>query len=219
MHFRSHRPGPEAVIQDVVAERLPNLFPPSPHWWTAASLPLGAGIPDLILVSYHPEVFALAHVDLSDAQILAYLRAVGRAKLETIARRIGASPKTLSRRLEVLVDAAAVFTASESFVLSPLWREILPEIITVEVKVSNWQRALEQAARNRIFAHRSFVALPDKVAQRVRPEPLFQQLGIGLLSVADDDSVSVLRKPRRRRPSVWTYYYRLASLVARSTRN
>jgi DNA-binding Lrp family transcriptional regulator len=183
-------------------------------------VPLGAGIPDLVVVSYYPQVFALAHVDLSDAQILAYLRAVGRARLETIAERLGTSAKTIERRLAGLIDAEAIVTASaNTFLLAPLWREILPEIITIEVKVSNWQKAVGQAARNRIFAHRSFVALPSIVAERIRTESILSQLGLGLLSVSEDKSVTILRKARRRQPVVWAYYYRLASMLARSHHN
>jgi hypothetical protein len=206
-------------MQDVVADRIPELFCRGENSWTAASLPLGAGVPDLVVVSYDPQVFALAHVDLTDSQILAYLRAVGKARLETIAERMGTSPEKLSPRLYTLVDAEAVQTSAETFFLSPSWRQILPEIITIEVKVSKWQRAIEQAARNRIFAHRSFVALPDKVAKRVRNEPVFTDLGIGLISVSEKPSATVLKRPRRRHPTVWTYYYRLASILARSRPN
>ncbi|HUX09828.1 MAG TPA: hypothetical protein VMW51_04245, partial [Terriglobia bacterium] len=71
--FRARRHGPEALIQDIVACQIPELFCPSPHSWAAASVPLGAGIPDLVVVSYNPQVFALANIELSDAQILAYL--------------------------------------------------------------------------------------------------------------------------------------------------
>ncbi len=206
-------------MQDVVAGQIPELFRPRPNSWTAASVPLGAGTPDLVVVSYHPQVYALSNVQMTDAQILAYLRAVGKARLETIADRMGTSPRKLSGRLSCLVDAEAVKTSSNVFSLSPLWRQILPEIITIEVKVSKWQKAIEQAARNRIFAHLSFVALPEKVVQRVRREPVFGELGIGLISVGDNGAVKVVRKPRRRAPIVWTYYYHLASLLARSRSN
>src|SRR5271165_7346214 len=156
--------------------RIPDLFSPTQNSWTAASLPLGAGVPDLVVVSYDPQVLALAHVDLTDAQILAYLRAVGKARLDTIAERMGTSPKKISGRLSSLVEAEAIATTANTFSLSPLWRQILPEIVSIEVKISKWQRAIEQAARNRIFAHRSFVALPQKVVERIRSEkvvPLF----------------------------------------------
>lgn len=214
--FRPRRPGPEALIQDIVAEHVPGLFNRNIPSWTAASLPLGAGIPDLLVVSYCPQVFALSNVALTDAQILAYLRAVRKARLETIAERIGDSPKNMSTRLSGLIDAEAIRTTSNTFSLAPLWRQILPEIITIEVKISNWQKAIEQAARNRIFAHRSFVALPEKVAKRIRTESLIRDLGIGLISVSEDSVAIVIRKPRRTRPTVWTYYYRLASILARS---
>ena len=217
--FRARREGPEALIQDVVVDNLPRILNPTMDSWTAASLPLGAGIPDLVVVSYEPQVFALASVELEGAEILAYLRAVGKARLDTIAERMGGSPGILSRRLYNLVEAEAVVSSSNTFSLTPVWRQILPEIVTIEIKVANWQRAIEQAARNRIFAHMSFVALPERVSQRVRTEPIFRTLGIGLISVADDGSAVTVRKPRRRSPAVWTYYYQLASILARSRVN
>lgn len=217
--FRVRREGPEAFIQDIVVDNIPALLSPTDNSWTAASLPLGAGIPDLVVVSYKPQVFALAQVDLQDAQILAYLRAVGKARLETIAERIGGSPGKLSHRLYNLVEVDAVVSSSNTFSLNPTWRQILPEIVTIEIKVANWQRAIEQAARNKIFAHMSFVALPDKIAQRIRTEPILHKLGIGLISVTEDGNASAIRKPRRNSPSVWTYYYQLATILARSRAN
>lgn len=217
--FRARREGPEALVQDVVVENIPQLLNRTRDSWTAASLPLGAGIPDLVVVSYEPQVFALANVELGDAEILAYLRAVGKARLDTIAERMGGSSRILSRRLYNLVEAEAVVSSSNTFSLTPVWRQILPEIVTIEIKVSNWQRAIEQAARNRIFAHMSYIALPERVSLRVRTEPVFRTLGIGLISVTDDGSAVTVRKPRRRAPTVWTYYYQLASILARSCVN
>lgn len=217
--FRIRREGPEAGLQDAVVHRIPELLNPAARTWTAASLPLGAGIPDLVVVSYEPEVFALAKIGLEDAELLAYLRAVGKARLGTIAQRMGHSPDTLSRRLYRLVEAEAIESSANTFWLTPLWRHILPEIVTIEIKVSNWRRAVEQAARNRIFAHMSFVAVPERIAQRIRVEPSLRALGIGLISVAEDGSAVTVRRPRRRRPRVWMYYYQLASILARSKAN
>lgn len=187
--------------------------------WTAASLPLGAGVPDLVVACYHREVLALAHVDISYSEILAYLRVVGRARLGTIAERLRRPERAVRRRLEALVDARALSVSGDVFILPQLWRRILPEIVTIEVKVSDWQRAVEQAARNRIFAHRSYVALPQRTAQRVRTEPLFGRLGLGVIGVTDENTVEIIRKPRRTQPVVWTYYYKLASILARSCCN
>lgn len=216
--FRPRRAGPEATIQDAVAQGIPNFLSSNTRpFWTAASLPVGAGIPDLIAASYAPQVFALAQLERSNPYLLAYLRAAGRARVETIAARIGVSIASASREVGELVAARVILSVSATaFVLSPVWREILPEIITIEVKVSNWKSAVRQAARNRIFSHRAFVALPAAVATRIRNEAIVRQLGLGLIAVSEDNTVTLLRKPRRKRPIVWAYYYLVASALAKS---
>ena len=218
--FRPRRPGPEGAIQDTVAERVSSFITPSDaDVWSAAALPLGAGVPDLVVASYRREVLALANVDISHFEILAYLRVVGRAHPVTIAERLRTPEKILRKRLDVLVDACALVVSNDIFILPPVWKQILPEIVTIEVKVADWQRAVEQAARNRIFAHRSYIALPQRTAERVRMEPLLGQLGLGLVSVTAEKTIEIIRKPRRRQPVVWTYYYKLASIIARSFLN
>jgi hypothetical protein len=151
---------------------------------------------------------------MATSEILAYLRAVGRARLDTITSRLRQPREIIIRRLDGLVTAEAVSNNSNTFSLLPRWRDILPEIVTVEAKVSNWRKAVDQASRNRIFSHKSFVALPERVAQRVQSEKIFDTLGLGLLSVDESHAVAVLRQPRRGQPRVWTYYYDLAFLIA-----
>jgi hypothetical protein len=205
-------------MQDAVARGIPQLWSSdSTPVWTAASLPVGAGIPDLVAASYSPQVFALAQLEKSNPYLLAYLRAAGPARIETIAARIGVSTRSASRQVGELVAAQVVINVSKTaFVLSPIWRHILPEVITIEVKVSDWQTAVKQAARNRIFSHRAFVALPAAIATRIRKERLVSQLGLGLIAVWGDNTITLLRKPRRRWPIVWAYYYHVASALARS---
>ena len=214
-YFRPRRSGPESTIENTVADQITDLFPSETHTlWTAGSPPIGAGMPDLVVVACEPQVFVLAQVEMSTTQILAYLRVVGCARLDTIIERVGMPQKITIRCLNDLVEVEAVSRVHDKYSLLPIWREILPEIVTIEAKVTNWKRAIEQAARNRIFAHQSFVALPDYVAERVRSEPIFKQLGIGLLSVGDNQVVNVLRRSRRRNPRVWKYYYEIAFLLA-----
>jgi hypothetical protein len=214
-YFRPRRPGPEVVIENAVAQRIPELFPNETYpLWTAGSVPIGAGMPDLVVVACEPQVFALTKVEIPTAHILAYLRAVGRARLETIASRMRRPTEVIVRCLNGLVEVEAVSSHSATFSLVPTWRDILPEIVTIEAKVSNWQKAVEQANRNRIFAHSSFVALPERVAHRVKSEEIFRKLGIGLLSVNEHHEVEMVRRARRNHPRVWAYYYYLAALVA-----
>lgn len=215
-YFRARRPGPEAAIENAVARNIPELFPSgSLPSWTAGSIPIGAGLPDLVVMTYEPEVVALANSDMPTAKILGYLRAVGCAKLDAITGSIRQSRETIIRCLDSLIEAQAVSNGPRSFSVSPTWRRILPEIVTIEAKTLNWQKAVAQAGRNRIFAHRSFVALPQRVAERVREEAVFRDLEIGLLSVRDGNQVEILRSVRPRQPRVWSYYYQLAVVVAK----
>lgn len=215
-YFRPQKDGPEAPIENAVADYSPHLIPNEKSiLWTAGSPPIGAGMPDLVVVSCEPQVVVLAQVELATTHILAYLRAVGCARLETIIERVGMPERTVVRCLNDLIDVSVVIKGQGTYSLLPLWRKILPEIVTIEVKVSNWRKAIEQASRNRIFAHRSFIALPYLLAKRVQFDPILKQRGIGLLSVNKDYDINLLRNARRHKPRVWTYYYQIASLVAR----
>src|SRR5436305_1702578 len=120
----------------------------------------------------------------------------------------------VSRSLGSLEDVNVISSGGGVFSLAPIWREILPEVVTIEVKVKNWAGAVRQASRNSIFAHRSFVALPEAIANRVLYESMFQELGVGLLSVKGTE-VSVLREARWHKPRVWSYYYQVAFLMAK----
>jgi len=211
-YFRPRKPGRESCLEDAVADQIPSLFPQT--CWAAGSVPLGAGVPDLVVVRCEPKVFVLANVPLPTAQILAYLRVVGCARAATIARRFGKSERVIVRCLDNLLDVQAVAIEASAYRLAPEWREILPEIATIEVKVANWRKAVDQASRNSIFAHKSFVALPQEVALRVKREAPFRQTGVGLLGVSDDNEVQIVRRPVRRQPRVWSYYYQLAFFAA-----
>ena len=213
--FRQRRPGPEMSVENAVACQIPNLFRSDEYpLWAAGSPAIGAGRPDLVVVSCEPAVYALANVEMPTAQILAYLRAVGRARPKTISERIGKPVEVIIKHLEGLQEADVVSVSADVYMLCPSWRNILPEIVTIEVKVSDWRKALSQAARNRIFAHRSFIALPADVANRIRKQPVLGKLGIGVLAVGEQDEVKITREARRRKPRVWTYYYQLAHIVA-----
>lgn len=55
--------------------------------------------------------------------------------------------------------------------------------VAVELKLTRWRRALEQAIRYQLCADLVFIAVPDYVAPRI-DEALLADYGIGLLSVS-----------------------------------
>lgn len=217
-YYRPVRLGPESLLDAAVARSIGKVVSQSTFpWWLAGSLPVGAGMPDLLAISWNPRVVALADQDIADASILAYLRAVGCARFETIVSRLGWGEASLAGSLDALVEASVVIRESERFSLDPAWRSILPEVVAVEAKVVDWRKAIAQAARNQLFAHRSFVALPSHVADRAASDSGLCKLGIGVLGVEADGTVSIVREALARRPKVWAYYYQLAHHVARDT--
>ena len=170
-------------------------------------------MPDLIVASYQAFVEGLAGFGAVETNILAYLRVVSRARSDTIAKRLRLSPKIAKHRVRTLLEAEALTDCAGSVSLTPICRDILPEVTAIEVKVDNWQRALSQALRNRTFAHRSFIALPVEVAARVRRAPALLQSGIGVIAITTDGGATVMKKAASGQPKVWTYYYKLAALI------
>lgn len=214
-YFTKHRPGPEVVIEKAVADRLEDFVSSEDKTVMAVGSPrIGGGLPDLIVVSCEQEVFALAHIEMPSTEILAYLRAVRHASVDTIAKRVGRPKSVIVRCIDELVEVEAIQGGNNAFSLNQNWREILPEIVTIEAKVEKWRDAVTQAARNRLFAHKSYIALPSKIADRVRNESVIMNFGLGILAVGDSGEVRVVRNPRKTRPRIWTYYYKLASLLA-----
>ncbi|MCB2202043.1 hypothetical protein KQH51_04350 [bacterium] len=213
--FRTRKQGPEIKIENVVVDNIDTIFSLGDRpFWTAGSLPVGAGMPDIVIVEFKLEIFALCHVQVPNRQLLAYLRSIPRARVDTIANRLRKPAEVLIRCLDDLVEFEIVEETRGVYCLSECWKDILPDITTIEVKVSDWRRALMQAARNRVFAHRSYVALPSRIANRIRGNGAFKMLGIGILGVNSQGSVQVVKDARRQRPRVWDYYYRIAELTA-----
>jgi hypothetical protein len=123
----------------------------------------------------------------------------------------------LVRNLDRLVQSVITTCVDDVYALRPAWRNILTEIATVEVKVSDWKSAVAQATRNSIFSHHSYIAMPDRIAHKVSADHYVIRGGIGVLAVADDRSVTRISRSRKTRTSIWQYYYKIAIALASNT--
>lgn len=213
-YFQKRVKGPENRLEDAIVANINEFVYSNDPVWMAGSLKVGAGIPDLLCASFSPEVITLVKIDPSDINIMAYLHSVRCAKQETIASKTRHSETSIVYHLEKLIQLEIITSTTSSFSLTPGWRNILAEVVCVEAKVENWKTAVTQASRNLIFANRSFVALPEKTAVRVKDEPVFKKYGLGLLAVQRDDSIRVIRRARSSTPKVWFYYYQVARHLA-----
>lgn len=217
-YFRQRRKGPETAIEDAVAAAACELFS-GEHagFWIAGSPTLGAGMPDLAVVVFRGQPSELEALTGAGAQVLAYLRTVRRASADRIAARLCVDEASVQVTLGDLTDRKIVGCVAGSYRLEAAWRQPLREVVSVEVKVNDWRRAVAQAGRNRVFSNRSFIALPEAVALRVRREREFRLLGIGIIGVSDDGAARIVRPARRQTPSVWAYHYELVGLAAEHT--
>ncbi len=193
-----------------------NDFVTSQPSWRASSIPVGAGIPDFIFATYRPEITRLTNIGQHHAGVLAYLRLVRNATSQTISERISRPKKRIQEALETLLEAEAVEQEGNAFRLTTRWRQILPKTLAVEAKVSDWRKAVEQASRNSIFVHYSYVAFPNRLACRVSSDPIFGQIGVGIMGVEETGRVRILRRALRSCPCAWYYYYDLALTLSRT---
>jgi len=216
LFFRPRRPGPELQLEDAVLARAASLVPAERCVWLGASLPVGMTRPDLTIVAYEPMVGVMSHLTHLQREVLTYLRAVPRARVDTIALRLQRNVAEIATALSDLLELGLLAQSGDC--LSTVRLRCLPlrEVVTVEVKVDKWRVAVQQAARNSMVATRSYVALPKRIALRVRSEPTFAQFGIGIIAVAHDNDITVVRRARRSEPAVWRYYYDLAASVGKS---
>lgn len=182
-----------------------------------AGVPLGAGEPDLLVVEPSP---ALLRLPTRAPRIVADLLAAiqERPGIDPLDLRdhLRLTPHRLDDLLSSLADRQIIRTGPKGVRLAPDWRDPLRRVVAVEAKVANWRRVIEQAARNRFFAHYSYVAVPQRLATRVSDSSMPPFFGLGILAVDSTGSVSFLRRAPRHTPLLWTYYYELARIVRRS---
>ena len=214
--YRSHIEGPEHALEQLVISSIADLFGErSSSWWAAASFPVGASRPDILLAAYEPRVRDLVESAPLHIDVVSCLYALRRAEAETISDRIKKPLKEVVEVLDLLAESEIARQSVSVYCLDPTWRRILPQIVSIEVKVKDWRRALQQAKLNLAFAHESYVALPEPIARRIAYHRDLISTSLGLISI-DDDSGTILRQATRSSPSVLPYCFKVADAASKT---
>lgn len=212
--FRSRIQGPEILLEDIVTNNIDSwLSYKNVPSWVACSPQVGAGMPDILFAIYNPEIYALSGKNNSHSKLLAFLRAVNGAEFDSILFHLKFSKKELLSQLDEFIEKQVIDKSENIYILNPNWECIIPTIISIEVKVNNWQVAVSQASRNRLFSNKSYVALPTKTSNRTKDLSIWAEKEIGLLAI-DTDSISEEICAPTTTPQVWEYYYWIAVLIA-----
>jgi hypothetical protein len=197
----------------IVGQQIERLVPRS----NRASLvvdevPAGQGIADVVAVRLHAEAVR----DRLQAgvgpvcsplriRILLALRTDRPMRMETLARKVHASPHSLARStLRPLTDGGLIELAGGSARSTGVWRPVDAHVTAVELKLSKWRQALRQADNIAVGADRSWVVLDGARASRaVAAADYFRAFGVGLALVSSDSSLRVVVRPAGRRPQRW----------------
>jgi hypothetical protein len=115
------------------------------------------------------------------------------------------SIERLSKEIDFLIRGKFITSPRRgSFQKRNGWAPLHQHIIAVELKLARVSDALNQAASNRTFATKSYVALPAPLALRIaesRRGDSFRERGVGLLAVWKGSCRELIR------PSVSEAYY------------
>ena len=75
-------------------------------------------------------------------------------------------------------------------------------VVAVEAKLKNWRQAIQQAYRDRLFADRVYVALPDRFASgAIENLSEFRRASIGLIVLTDEEAKIYHHPPINRQRS------------------
>jgi len=72
------------------------------------------------------------------------------------------------------------------------------KLTAVEVKLSDWTRALRQSLLNTCYCHYAYIALPQRIAERLEVQ-IFDDNGIGLISIRRKQ-VEILVRAKHTKP-------------------
>lgn len=187
---RTARPGPESKLiraalktEFFFRNQLPAVFFHEPQMPT--------GLPDVVAVymtARQPEITPKRlRLTATHVRVLHGLHVVSRTTIEELAARIRISQRDLQQLAIDLRDADLVLVRGNTIAPKKLSRSFaVKHIFAIEAKISNWSKALEQAAANRWFASHSFILIPpsraiDRISERAA------ELGVGVLTFDGGD--------------------------------
>jgi len=153
------------------------------------------GMPDVVFATFDERALyqrahsplARAFVQASEVAVLMSLDENDPAPVDLLAQRARLGTSSVSRRLRSLAEAVVLVERVGRFG----WRRLGPfpgllrAVTAIELKLRDWRKALDQAARYRSFAERSLVVVDSDRSTRARANAVaFQFNGIGLASLS-----------------------------------
>lgn len=177
------------------------------------------GIADLVLGTYraHPSQSTIREtINLNWISPLTSFETESIIDLAGFMTIYRVSRKTASKRLQEYAEAGFLQPLErDKYKIIKKYKPIIDSVISIEAKLKNWQRALQQAHRYKRFSHKSYVLLDDsKSRPALKNIALFRKHNIGLITMNHDNYI-VHHMPTRQEVKK-TYSYLRVNEVAYS---
>lgn len=175
----------------------------------ACEMPIGMGVVDILVGAANPARLATRiqsnhrlprEIKGVEAVVLSYLHFRKGLTDKAIAERTGLDSRTAIRALEQLIEWNMCTQPTASTYRRTSASEHFSFLVSIEGKLANWKRALEQASRNRLFAAYSYVVMDAKHARpALENMARFREHGVGLaIARAQSRTVHIMCKPPHR---------------------
>lgn len=166
---------------------------------------LPTGVPDAIAVLLRDDEITVAQERLGlsadDLRIFQHINTVRRTTVPDLALALRWGVTDLRRTITAL-HAAGMIRETTNLLHARSLNDIFlaRQIIAIEAKMTDWQRAIEQAIANTWFASHSYILLPDRPLSR-QLVGLAEHHGIGILTFDGVATKTRIRAAARRLPA------------------
>lgn len=123
------------------------------------------------------------------AIVVAFLHKKQKRSFKYLLEKTGYTYDYLKNIISILKKSNLIIELENNcFVINDDFKFPKLNFISYELKLKDWQHAVLQAKKNEIFSFKSYVVMPEDVAQRVKNKhkDIFKLYNVGLISVSEN---------------------------------
>lgn len=178
----------------------------------AEELPVNYRIVDLVFAPIQTSVEVLNSIDeyktslkklnMSQLDVLSiFMMNPKGTSIHQLSKILRMKPEKIHKDyINLFLELKLIQRKSRYIYTSTDWASVYPHyVVAIEAKLTKWQEALEQAIYNLNFADYSYVAMDHRMNFRQDIVEKFIIANVGLLSVGENNKVTVIYKPKKNR--------------------
>lgn len=181
------------------------------------------GVADLVLGTYLPRTItksARCPIDINWVTPLASLNIGDTISVEEFMAVYTVTKNTASKIIRDYVKAGFLQVMdNREYKVVKNYAPILDNVISIEAKLKNWHRALNQAYRYKRFSNFTFVLLEEKYSSpAIKNLDLFEKMGVGLITM-EGMKYKMHSTPVRKEVNNSPYFHRVNEVAYTAVTN